>query len=127
MDNITLDLQLEASQNRQSTWQFRFLIVLSISNIVQGILAGNKSGSFFIGFGVMALVGALYYQFLYKRRVVVFNQEGIAGRLSWRQEVNISWSEVTQLELRLYELLVHCRSGKVITMDLSNCTYCSVT
>lgn len=123
MEPIKLDLQSEATQEHGRPWPVMLFMVFGLSNLMQGLNVHNDFHYFNIAIGaVMIAAGVIYLRF-YKPKIVIFDEKGIAGRLSRRQTVDIRWDEISRLEMKMFEIDVYLDSGKMITINLNNCTY----
>ncbi|MFZ4620482.1 MAG: hypothetical protein ACOYNS_07980 [Bacteroidota bacterium] len=94
-----------------------------MSNIIQGVNGYNAYHLYHLCFGLLILVCAGVYHFYYKPAIVIFDEYGISGRLSFRKVISVPWTEMTRLEMKLYAINLWMKNGGNTEIDLSGCTY----
>lgn len=124
MESITLDLRAEYTREPRQPWPTVILLFMGISNLLQGLYFRSEWQYFNLGLGAVALItSALVKRNRINPGMIFFNEQGISGRLPSRETVDVRWKEISRLEMKLYEIIVHRSSGTCIAIDLSECTY----
>lgn len=123
MEAITLDLQAEATQQHGKPWPLLLFNAVGIANVMQGFNIANEYRYFHIGAGIVMFASAVGYYYLYKPTVVVFDENGIAGRTSRHRSIQLQWTDIAQMDIAMYSITLRLRSGGTVVIDLSNCTY----
>jgi hypothetical protein len=120
MEKIIVDLQPEPAKPIGRIIQRTLFGLVGVINIIQAVMSSNSFRFINLVFGIIMLVFAVGYRWFYKPKLLSIDESNI--ELS-NNNVLSKWENIAKVEIRLFNLILHEKTGKQSKIYLGNLTF----
>lgn len=122
MQKITLDLQAQCSPKTQ-LFQRGVFGLFGVINLAQAYLQEGNFRYVNLFVGITAIAFALFFHRIHKPRVFTFDDNGIAGPISRRESIALSWQDIEYIKPTIFSLHICKKDGQRFKLNLGNLTF----